>query len=354
MKPVSTIAESASNYNGSEPRRIDYLDGWRGLAITFVLLAHFTGIKGIDLGRLGVDVFFVLSGMLMSNILFVKRVPLGTFYQRRISRVFPVFIIFIVLVYGLSHLFGTSAETKNFPLTLLFLRSYFPASEDIWNTGIPVGHIWSLNVEEHCYILLSLITLFVVLKKREHIALFLLGFLAMAINYIYVSHPEYAPAGRYDLRTEVVMSHLMLSAGYFLICKNFKKYIHPLFPVAAFVLAIFCYTKLAPWHASWTLSPILLAFTVNHLSSMPALAVKFLSLPPLRLIGIWSYSIYLWQQPYYKNIGQFGSTFLSSGLTLLSLSIFTGVISFYVIENPTRKWLNSNWGRVQATNPKPN
>ena len=70
-----TALNYASDHGRSELKRIAYLDGWRGLAIGLVLIDHFSPVCGIALGRMGVDVFFVLSGMFMANILFVKRVP---------------------------------------------------------------------------------------------------------------------------------------------------------------------------------------------------------------------------------------------------------------------------------------
>lgn len=121
--------------------RVDYLDGWRGLAIILVLISHFFPIKYFDLGRLGVDVFFVLSGMLMSNLLFIKKVPLKIFYKRRISRIFPVFFIFITVISMYSYIFNVSDEHNNYIFNLLFLRSYFPENPSIWNTGLPIGHL---------------------------------------------------------------------------------------------------------------------------------------------------------------------------------------------------------------------
>ena len=70
-------------------------------------------------------------------------------------------------------------------------------------------------------------------------------------------------------------------------------------PLVSFAAAIACYTKIAPWWASMVLSPFLLAFAVNHLSETPPFFRTLLAFPPLRLLGIWSYSIYLWQQPFY-------------------------------------------------------
>ena len=94
--------------------RVDYLDGWRGMAIALVLQGHFFPLSGFESGYLGVDIFFCLSGLLMSRILFVQRVPLATFYKRRISRIFPVFLLFVVLVYGTALLAGQPSTWPEF------------------------------------------------------------------------------------------------------------------------------------------------------------------------------------------------------------------------------------------------
>src|SRR5690349_14455630 len=85
----STLAEEdgrASDVAGRH-ERILYLDGWRGVAISMLLVGHFIAgfgeppRLGIDFGRAGVEFFFVLSGLLMGNLLFVKRVSIRTFYK---------------------------------------------------------------------------------------------------------------------------------------------------------------------------------------------------------------------------------------------------------------------------------
>jgi len=69
---------------------IPALDGWRGLAILIVLTGHFGGYRVLpDLAPTGVNLFFVLSGRLMAEILFVRKTPLGPFFFHRFSRVYP-------------------------------------------------------------------------------------------------------------------------------------------------------------------------------------------------------------------------------------------------------------------------
>ena len=146
--------------------RIDYLDGWRGLAISLVLCAHFLPeSRLVDSGQLGVNVFFSLSGFLMSNILFVKRTPIPTFYRHRISRICPVFFLFVASIYFAGWCFGRSNSWVEIISTATFLRTYFPVPPTIWRSDLPIGHLW-LNAEEHCYVILSVVAFFAFLSTR--------------------------------------------------------------------------------------------------------------------------------------------------------------------------------------------
>jgi peptidoglycan/LPS O-acetylase OafA/YrhL len=82
--------------NHTPLRHVAYLDGWRGLAIIAVLIAHFGPKSTAWMGALGVQLFFVLSGYLMGGLLFIKNVPLTDFFARRFSRVVPTFLLFIL------------------------------------------------------------------------------------------------------------------------------------------------------------------------------------------------------------------------------------------------------------------
>jgi len=315
------------------PERIDYLDGWRGLAIALVLQAHFFNVIVFDSGRLGVDIFFVLSGLLMSKILFVKRTPLPLFYERRVSRILPVFLLFVITVFLVAPVFGLSSNIVEFASTLIFLRTYVPAEPDIWNSTLPIGHLWSLNVEEHSYIFMSLLTLIAFIKKREVFVLISIGVLAIFTQIYYAKHLILAPSG-YELRTECAISFIMISAGYCLVKDKVTKFVWPFIPVITLVFAILCYTNASPWWTKILISPFLLSFTANHLSESWTGMLDALSFKPLILLGNWSYSIYLWQQPFYSY-----KSYFYPGVAFV-LSIIVSIFSFYIFENPTRQWLN--------------
>ena len=315
------------------------LDGWRGLAISLVMVSHFFDVKAFHLGSMGVNLFFALSGLLMANILFVKRVPLPVFYQRRLSRVFPVFFVFVTLIYLFGHLQGAK-EPTNYLSTLFFLRSYI-GDVGIWKTDLPVGHLWSLNVEEHAYMLLSVLTLCIRNQRIAGLALGLIGTLSIGIALYYNLHKDELINDAPSLlrRTEANLACLMIAGGYALNKVSLPKPARAL-PAISLFLGIMCYSDYAPWHAKTTLAPFCFAFTVVHLSEASEWFKWIFNRVSLRLVGLWSFSLYLWQQPFYTFVKSDGHPLLLSLMGIL-LSFFVAIISFYWLENPTRHFINS-------------
>ena len=332
LSPTSPAADDAAGRS----ERVGYLDGWRGLAIACVLVDHFRPFPAVDAGNFGVDLFFVLSGLLMSRLLFVRRTPLALFYKRRISRIVPVFVLFVTTVYGVAYVSGDRRTWTEILATLTFLRTYIPWEPSIWHTGLPIGHLWSLNVEEHGYVLLSLLTLVTFVRTREGWVLLGLGGLAIGLELVYQQLVE-ATDFRYAIRTETAAAHLLTSAGYFLIRHQVAPWVRPWMPVASLALAGLVYWEGMPAPLSAVASPYLLAFAVNHLEQGPAGLRAVLAITPLRLLGLCSYSVYLWQQPFYESRELF-----PPGMALVAVLI-SGAGSFYFFENPVRRWLNTHW-----------
>jgi peptidoglycan/LPS O-acetylase OafA/YrhL len=332
---------------GSE-ERIGYLDGWRGIAILCVLESHFAGFLDsfhFDVGRIGIDVFFCLSGMLMSGILFVRRMPLGLFYKRRMSRILPVFVLFVCVVFGWAWLRGQPASGAEFGYTLTFLRTYLPASPGLWDSPLPIGHLWSLNIEEHCYLALGLLAAIAAamgwLRGRECAVLISAGIGVIALRLFYARHPDMAPAS-FNQHTEVAAAPLLLSAGYRLLRDRYAARVQPWMPLVSFALAIACYLPFVPGRTEILFAPFLLAFTVNHLGATPLAVRRALENRVLCLTGVWSYSIYLWQQPFYHYVKAQGGGALLSALAFAG-AMSVALVSFYLLESPVRRWLNANW-----------
>lgn len=335
---------------------IPYLDGWRGLAIIFVLIGHFGPEQLFSCGAQGVLLFFVLSGFFMSNLLFIKKVPLSYFFVRRFSRVIPTLWLYIILMAGYAYYFQYSqykVSLEEFLATLTFIRTYYPHDNSIFANFWPIGHLWSLNVEEHCYLYLAA-GMVLVAKSKEKISpqAFLIVSVCtiLCIRIFYTL--GYTPSGAspWLLRSEYAALGLIASATYHVVLARRTKTLHRKSIIFLFFGFVFIYiaSQFAMLGAASSvvrsvIIPLFAAFMINHASDFPQLLKKILSLKILRWFGVCSYSIYLWQQPLYMMV-----TFHRlSSLLGLSIALGIGACSFYFFENPIRLYLNKCWFKYQ-------
>ncbi len=132
-------------------RSIICLDGWRACAILFVIACHSQpDCNPAWLGKLGVDIFFGLSGFLITTLLLAEslaegRIDLLAFYRRRAFRILPPALVFLTVI-GLGGLFKTRLEVV---AALFFFRNYLPIQHATYATA----HLWSLAIEEQFYLL---------------------------------------------------------------------------------------------------------------------------------------------------------------------------------------------------------
>lgn len=323
---------------------IPYLDGWRGLAILLVLYAHFSLSAG---GELGVALFFVLSGYLVSGLLFQRKVSLATFFWRRATRILPTFWLYLAVVgcYMAWQPASYVVPLKEMLATLTFLRTYLPAGQSIWSAQWPIGHLWSLNVEEHAYLLLALVAAglrWTRAADRAPVALFACV-AAMCLTIMYYSRVPPAGASPWMLRSECAALGLIASACIrawrprTLVARLREGHwtIAPL----ALGAGLLCYLPRAPYLAAPGLAPLLLAVSVNYLDCAPLALRRFLSLAPLRWFGLCSFSLYMWQQPFYRAMSAHA---LSPGVAL-ALATTAGIAAYYLFEHPVRRGLNKAW-----------
>ncbi|MFZ6673034.1 acyltransferase family protein [Undibacterium sp. Xuan67W] len=326
-------------------QHVDYLDGWRGLAILFLLIGHFFSIPGINFGRVGVDFFFVLSGFLMCRLLFIKEVPIATFYQRRISRIFPAFFSFVIIVLIYFLLSGKLIDWTETGVASLFLNNYFPGT--VGHAVMPFGHIWSLSVEEHTYIFLTLVA---VVVRKQYLTARLALTIAVAVSIaLGLSYWRLFSAQKLEFELwahSEISAYGILFSGLLLLCLQKVKI--PTLPALVYpVLIVFgltCYWWSMPIPLRGFVGVGLFAVVLNILSTAPPLVKRCLSWWPLKKLGLWSFSIYLWQQVFYLAHHRDG---LPATIALVS-AIVCGIASYYLIENPARHWLNQRWA-----NPAP-
>lgn len=318
----------------------DYLDGWRGLAIGFLLIGHFSPVPGINYGTFGVNLFFVLSGWLMSRLLFIKRTPIETFYKRRVSRVFPAHFVFIGSVVAWFLLTKRNVAWSEVAAAALFVNNYF--SGELGRAVMPFGHIWSLAVEEHSYILLSLVAL----AARRRLLDPMIATAGLAALFALTGFWYWTQYGGAELdfgkwiHTEVSAYGIFISAFLMLM---FRRVGTPTLPTVGYLaMAVFA-MAMHWWSVPGPIRTVVgvgaLALLVNLLVASPPIVKSLLSFRPLCMLGSWSFSIYVWQQPFYL-YGRRGD--LPIWLAF-ALAIGAGLVSFHLIEKPFRDYLNRTW-----------
>lgn len=335
--------------NSDKPAYVPYLDGWRGCAILLVLLGHFGNQKLLSwMGGLGVQVFFVLSGYLMCHLLFIKRVRLSDFFIRRFTRVLPTFLLYLLLIYFYSANFQPKPyvpSNEELLASLTFLRGYFPSDLTIKTTDWAIGHLWSLNVEEHTYLFLAIIALSTAKAKKSHFLLACLSVstaVALLFTIIYaISPPE--GASPWSVRTESASLAILAAATLRFWKSNYGVKLPRIFVqlilLASLFLTTIAFAKYAHKNLHYIAAPFFLAFAVNYLSDAPAMLLRGLSSTWLVWVGKISFSLYLWQQPVYLEVisGRL------SPLAGVAMAFALGTASFYMFENPLRRRLNSLW-----------
>lgn len=313
--------------------RIAYLDGWRGLAVLAVIFSHFVTMNYLNLGRLGVELFFVLSGRLMAEILFVRQSEIWHFLQRRFARIYPALIVFLLCAIPLSKLIGQDDITvPRFVAAATLTANY--ANLALGRSEV-IDHVWSLCVEEHCYLALALIA---VLHRRFRVSV--LPVILVVIALMMASGTAQTLTGmdyasvywRSDVRGAAVFAG---AAAYLLTYQRTKPLPTWLAPLAALV-GVALFANAVPDYIKHTTGTLALAAALVGLSSTIGSVQQGLSIAPLALVGTLSYSLYLWQQLFYKSADT-----LKGHLLLLPVVFVVGWISFRIIETPTRLWLNT-------------
>jgi len=298
-------------------QRIAYLptiDGWRGVAILLVLCCHlslpwswFRAVHGY--GRFGVDLFFGISGLLITYRLISEheasgRISLRHFYARRGWRILPaafayLTIVLLLNVAGVLHVRGVEVLAGAF-----FFTNYInPSVPYFWY----VGHFWSLSVEEHFYLLwpglLKLSKPKFGMALSSGLALAFAGWRMLDSHFHWISaHWLIGNGGRSDYRADALLWGC--AAAFALRSAAIKKMLCRWLPMFWPAIALVSIAGLAayPSKASMPLIalivPTLMAYTLLH---PDRLLGKTLEHRVLRWIGRLSYSLYLWQQLFLTN-----------------------------------------------------
>ncbi|HDX9577220.1 TPA: acetyltransferase [Bacillus pseudomycoides] len=355
-------------------RYIAGLDSLRGLAILGVILYHinFNWLPG---GFLGVTVFFVLSGYLITDILVVEwkrtgRIDLKDFWLRRARRLLPGMLVMLVITLAWVTISHSSllGKMRGDSVAALFYfsnwwyiyhkLSYFES----FATVSPLNHFWSLAVEEQFYVVWPIIIglgLFYV-KKQSRLTLFIfLGAIASAIAMAMIYVPGADPSRVY-YGTDTRAFSLLIGAALAFIWPS-SRLAGKIIPKARLVLDVIGGIALIVilvmfwktnqydpflYRGGMFLLSIATAILVANLAHPASRISVFLRFRPLRWMGVRSYGIYLWHYPIITLTnpqGNAGEFHLIRAIFQFFLILFMAQMSWKFIENPIRKGALKNF-----------
>lgn len=338
-----------------------FIDGMRALAVLGVILYHFN--LGVSGGFIGVDIFFVLSGFLITSILAARvNGPAGEFfahfYERRARRIIPALAIMMLLSVIAAYFLLLPGDMSEFSKSLRDMSVFFSNFSFSRKVGYfdtvahakPLLHTWSLAVEEQFYLLFPPLLLIVarLLKgnmQRVGVLLALLFVASLAASIALLpSKPEIVFFLPHTRAWELLAGSLVAILG----TRHLPTArIANLVSTGALAVLLFCmatYSAATPFPGAAAIPPVLAsALLIWANLKQPSFAARLLSWKPLVYVGLISYGLYLYHWPvlvftrfYYGYAPP-----MESHLFTLPLIFVLAVLSFHFIEEPIRhgRWL---------------
>ena len=343
------------------------IDGLRAIAVGAVIIYHTKlSIFGFVLfsgGFIGVDIFFVISGYLITSIILKELVTTGSFsfknfYERRIRRILPALLFVMLVSLPFAWMYLLPSSFVDFSKSILYSLG-FSSNFYFWYSGEQYGaesgflkpflHTWSLSVEEQFYILFPIVLLVTFKYFRKYlIYILILGFF-ISLGLADWSSRNYPSASFYFLYARVwellagsILAYFEIYNGH----RSKNRILNLILPFIGLILIgysiLFFDDKI--FHPSfYTLSPIIGVCLIIWFSNKKEIITRILSTKLFVGIGLISYSLYLWHYPIFAFARE---TFffdgnidkkLIVGLTIIFLSIF----SYYFIEKLFRSKKNS-------------
>lgn len=359
--PWHGVSMKPNDGNSEGPPRLKYLDGLRALAIAGVLGVHSIGAY-MPGGHLGVSVFFVLSGFLISTLLIHEldrgKIHFRDFYVKRAARLLPGLIV-VLVVSGLWSLTQTGLlEVLVGTGSALFYVTNFVAA--IWGQE-NLAHFewaWTLSLEEQFYFLWPIV-LALLFRSRFAIGIVLsAGIIASEVFRVLGSVESGTPSMFFAPHTR--MSGLLVGALLALVVANralrFSTWLSFVMSVTSglIILSGFFFASIGDRVTYVVWIPLVEIASAALIASLvfgkESWAHRLLSLRPLAFIGAISYGIYLWNIPVTEFVASqpLGSIVLSYPVrvaTTIILTLTFAAVSYRFLERPAQRAIRNRWVR---------
>lgn len=348
-----TAAISQAEGSGYRPE----IDGLRAVAVVAVMLFH-TSLDVATGGYVGVDVFLVISGYLISSIILRERAEgrftyVG-FYERRIRRIFPALFVVLATTSAACWFFlppeALQTYSQSLVATLLFVSNVFL----LWKSGyfggdaelFPLLHMWSLSVEEQYYVFFPVLALLGFLSARRFLGPLMIGVFTVSLAACLFFTRQHAMTAFFLMPLRA----WELLAGVFVALYETRWRPHLLQPrglmpalevvgATAVMVPIFLFDRHTEFPGGAAIVPVFgtaLLILVCHRTSLLG---RVLASPPFVGIGLISYSAYLWHQPLYAfarvlGVAEHGAPVFA---VLFVATLLLAWLSWRFVERPFRR-----------------
>ena len=341
------------------------IDGLRSVAVLPVILFH-AGFSLFSGGYVGVDVFFVISGYLITTILISERengtYSLLGFYERRARRILPALFFMLICTIPFAWRWIPPDPFEDYARSLSYAAMFisnihFLEKSSYFDVGAefrPLLHTWSLAVEEQYYLLFPLVlwALGQFVRTKFILVFLILSALSLALaEWGWRNYPTenffFSPSRLWELLAGSICAALLFNRA------QMRNELGAMAGLVLILYSIVFFDGSLPFPSIYTVVPVLGTVLIILFAAPGTIVARLLSVKPMVAIGLISYSAYLWHQPLFvfariRSVSE-PSLLLMSGLALASLAL--AWLTWRYVETPFRRrtWLPERRRLLQAS-----